>query len=340
MRKRFSYNRDLCKRFISDYKLPIPLLDSEHFFYHIGIYEKDFRSSTKYNRLVRLIEDKYVGNPEAFLKDYYDIRENIIQTVTNSEAFQKFNNMDMNKFAITERPNISSNNIYNQDNIGHFFISVDLKKANFQVLRNIDKNIVFGADTYEDFIGNFTELEYVKESKYTREVIFGKMNPKRHITAEKYFITKIYKLLVNALPELEDRAISLSNDEIIFKFDDMYKIASNKGIKVETYADNLREKIRGLSLGVGFDVHVDFFRLEGYSLNAVTQEGEKPFKTFYMKSYFFGEDKFKLISLPLQFHSVTYCLLNNVTPYAIDYDFEYEGIIASFKTDFKVVKIN
>ena len=178
-------NRELQKRFVSDYKLPIPLINEEYFQYYLKLYESDYGALTKYNDLLENIRVHYGNDPARFLEEYYDIRENIIQSVLSSPAFLKFNNMDMNVYAIKDRPNVTSNNIYNQNNAGKFFISVDIKKANFQTLKNIDKKIVLDADTYEDFIfiGKFTDSDYIKASKYTREVIFGKLNPKRHITA-------------------------------------------------------------------------------------------------------------------------------------------------------------
>ena len=49
--------------------------------------------------------------------------------------------MEMNEFSIKDKPNVSSNNIYNETNVGKFFISIDLKKANFQTLKNIDSQL-------------------------------------------------------------------------------------------------------------------------------------------------------------------------------------------------------
>lgn len=53
-------------------------------------------------------------------------------------------------------------------------------------MKYVNPDIVLNAGTYQDFIKKFTDLEYVAESKYTRQIVFGKMNPKRHITVEKY----------------------------------------------------------------------------------------------------------------------------------------------------------
>ena len=321
------YNRELAKRFISDYKLPIPLINEEYFFYHLNLYQKDYGSLDKDYQLLDIINKKYDGDYNKFLEDYYNVRDKIITNVIENEAFQKFNTMDMSAFSIKERLNITSNNIYNQDNIGCFFISIDLKKATFQTLKNIDKDIVFGADTYEDFIGKFTDLDYIKNSKYTRQVIWGKCNPKRHITAAKYFITQIYKKVIEEFPYLADKCVSLSTDEVIFKVE---------FLKFTCFA--LRRDIKKIAKAIGFDVHVEFFHLKGYNL--VFKESRSVRKTFFMKDYFCTDGKFKLIGVPLQYHSICYKLYKGEDLSEIDYHFDYEGMDARFCEEFDIEEIN
>lgn len=321
------YNKEIAKRFVSDYKLPIPIIKEKYFFYHLNLYEKDYGSLTKYKHLLEDIDKNYNGNYKTFLDEYYLVRENIIQEVLNTDAFKKFNTMDMSKFTVKKRPEVTSNNIYNQDNIGHFFISIDLKKANFQTLRNIDKDIVFGCDTYEDFIGKFTNSEYFKESKYTREVVFGMMNPKRHITAEKYFITQIYYAILEKMPFLNNKIVSLSNDEIIFK--DEWLLYNDK-----LKCFSMRKEIEEVCAKLGFEVHVEFFFLRGYNL--VFKESHSVRKTFYRKEYIFTEGRFKLISAPLPYHSLIYKLYKGLETEEIDYHFDYEGMDARFYEEFDV----
>ena len=137
------FDIDLAKRFVSDYKLPIPILDEDTFFYHIDLYEKDYQAYTKYCKVIDMIDERFGGDIRAFLDYYYEVREEIINTVTNSEAYKRFNNMPMEPYAIKEKLNIGHNTVFNEDNVGHSFISIDLKKANFQTLNLIDKEIIF-----------------------------------------------------------------------------------------------------------------------------------------------------------------------------------------------------
>ena len=324
------YNRELAKRFISDYKLQIPLINEKYFFYHLALYQEDYNSLEYYFELLDMIGKKYGGDCNKFLEDYYNVRDKIITTIVESEAFQKFNTMDMNVFTIKDRPNITSDNIYNNDNIGKFFISIDLKKANFQTLRNIDKDIVFGADTYEEFIGKFTDLDYIKESKYTRQVIWGKCNPKRHITAEKYFIIQIYKKVIEQFPHLSNKCVSLSNDEMIFNVEFL-----RYNDKLTCFS--LKKDIQTIAKEIGFDVHVEFFHLKGYNL--VFKESRSIRKTFFMKDYFCTDGKFKMIGVPLQYHSIAYKLYKGKELSEIDYHFDYEGMDARFCEEFDIEEI-
>ena len=100
----FKSNIAIRKRFVSDYNLPIPIVDDEDMFmYFLNLYEDDFHSLTLYGEMVEEINEKFGGNIDAFLDNYYSVRENIIQTVENSDHFQKFNTMDMNQFSIKDK---------------------------------------------------------------------------------------------------------------------------------------------------------------------------------------------------------------------------------------------
>ena len=183
----------LCRRFISDNNLQFQYVDYLHFLYCLGLfgYEKQWYG------LLEMIKNRFDSNPNKFLEKYYQIRDKIITDILDKKEYKFFSEeMNMNDFALDrDSRNISSNNIYNRENLGKVFLSIDLKKANFQVLKHISSAMVNNCSTYEDFIGCYTDLDYIKNSKYTRQVVFGKLNPRRQITCEKYFINEIRKLI-------------------------------------------------------------------------------------------------------------------------------------------------
>ena len=53
---------ELRKRFVNDYKLPIPIIyDNDIFSYFLDLYEKPFGALTKYTNLLYLINEQFEG---------------------------------------------------------------------------------------------------------------------------------------------------------------------------------------------------------------------------------------------------------------------------------------
>lgn len=314
--------RSLAQRFVSDYKLSIPIINEEIFNYHLGKYEEKYKSLTKWNNLLTLINERFDSDFNKFLNDYYEIRDNIITTVMNSEAFKTFNTMSLDGYNINDKVSITSNNIYNQSNVGETFISIDLKKANFQILRKVNKEIVCNTDTYEDLIGKFTDIDYIKESKYTRQVIFGKLNPKRHIKLEKYYTYLMYKFLEKYADEHGWTIISLNNDEIVYKTPNAY-----------CEIDKIEEQIKKQ---LDLTVNVELFRLKGYTFSSIDSNHHKV--DFYVKNNLINGNE-TMVSVPLPYYSLIYSLYNGIEPHTLDYHFNYEGYDCVFNENFKIEDI-
>src|SRR5574344_1116536 len=89
MIKGYSFN--LATRFGSDYKIPIAVYDNvESFEYELNLYEKDYGALTKWNELVKNVERYYNGDNEAFLLEYYNVRDKIITTTLDSGIYKQF----------------------------------------------------------------------------------------------------------------------------------------------------------------------------------------------------------------------------------------------------------
>ena len=75
---------------------------------------------------------------------------------------------------------------------------------------------VINDNTYSDFIDRFDGSDYIKNSKYLRQVIFGKMNAGRINTVEKYIMSKIMDLVGPIIPIGFD-LYSQNSDELVYK---------------------------------------------------------------------------------------------------------------------------
>lgn len=324
------YSKDLANRFVSDYKLPIQLTDEKYFFYYLDLYERDYQSKTKYNKLCELIEKEYDASPSKFLDEYYKLRDCIITTIENSDAYKRFNEMDMSQFSIKNKLNITSNNIYNENNVGKIFVSFDLKKANFQALRFVDPEIVLNTDSYQEFIGKFTPSEYIAESKYTRQVIFGKLNPKRHITVEKYIIRKIYDFLKDVC-ELQYKCVSMSNDEIVFDLGILKDLDIDEIFGVVDKINEYKKSIKDI---LGFDMNVEVYLLHKIQLCC-----DKFKRSCYYYKEFIGSNdtKGKLLCVPSNYFPIVYKLFNDLPLQEEDYHFDYEGLDCRYCENFNIL---
>lgn len=309
----------LMKRFLSDLNLPFQFIDCNHFMYCINT----FGYYKKWNDLLKIISDRYDGNPNKFLDDYYQIRDNIITSVLENKDYQYFNSVvDMNTFSLdTKSKCIPSSSIYKRDNNKKYFLSIDLKHANFQTLKHISSGIVNNANTYEEFIGAFTDLDYIKESKYTRQVIFGKLNAKRQIKAAKFFINEIRKLIEPIIKPYGYKVVSMCVDEVVFEVPD-------KEIHVELM-DDLRGLIKETTQ---FDVHVEFLKLFAFELQDM-ESGTCKF-TFYQKDFGDGDISFK--GIPNTYYKMVQKLYFNEPLRDEDYMFEYEGSTAQLLDEFQI----
>lgn len=210
----------LRKRFVKDFNLPINLVDSPYFEYYMDRY--DFFPKEEWKNCLQTIETSFDGNVDKWLENYSQIRDNIITTIENSTAFQEFNNVDMKKITLPTF-SVGDLNIYNNSNTGKIFISIDLKKANFQALRRYNPEIVMNCKTYEELMEKFGGDDYFKKSKYTRQVIFGKLNPKKTIHFEKYLIGSIFGTPDNLLFTFlynNTELVTVKSDEIVFEITD------------------------------------------------------------------------------------------------------------------------
>lgn len=317
----------LRRRFVKDFNLPINLIDSPYFEYYMDRY--DFFPREDWDKLLNLIDSEYNGNIDKWLENYAQIRDNIITSIETSDAFKEFNNADM-KMWKTPTFSVGDLNIYNNTNTGRYFISIDLKKANFQALKHFNPDIVKNCDTYEDLMSYFGGDDYFKKSKYTRQVIFGKLNPKRTITYEKYLIGKIFTNPNNFIfKHLYNKCnlVTVKSDEIVFEIDDHAVLREID----KTILNVLKTEIKS---NVGLDVSVEAFylnRIVCENHNGTTVDG-------YIRDFYL-ENKMDLKSVSSIFHPQIYAFSKGLEITDNDLFFRAEDQTAKFCNPLKLIEI-
>ena len=308
-------------RFVSDANIPLQVLQSPYFEDRLELMERDYGAKTKYDNLLALIKERFDNSPSKFLEEYHKIRNNIITTVLNSEAYKDFisNDKYLIKNLITICP---SRNLYTNEQDGGLFLSFDMKKANFQTLRYANPAIVFDADTYEDFIGKFTDLDYVKESKYTRQVIFGKLNPKRTMTLEQSLTNEFAKEYKQRVGIYGFAPFSLKTDEIIFKFDGSEEQFENFHINPTVEYDGITYKVSK------FKLHARQFKLATSS----------SILTVYEKEDYLNTHRRILKAVPATYYPQVDKLLRGEKINESDRVFYYEHELCKFMHPLELIK--
>ena len=287
----------------------------------------DFFPRKEYNELREIIRNEYNDNYEEWNAVSAEKRDNIIMAILNNPAYKAFNECDMKRYFLPEEyKNIPDYNIWTKENHLKPFMSIDLKKANFQALKYHDSDIVFGCETYEQLLDMFDMPEYFKKSKYLRQVIFGKLNPKRATTIERMLMTGIDDLL--RMDKKGNEIISqcelvgLKTDELVYSLDKYFWYTiSNEDLRyIEKYVYDC----------LGIEVRVDTFQvidLNIYNVNGNSVSG-------FVKSHCFPStdgDELKCVST--LFFPQVYKIWKRKEITEMDKVFFCEGQLATFNNN-------
>lgn len=330
------YNAELGKRFVSDYALPIPIINDSYrlFLYYLRLHEQEFKSLTKWKELMNLIEHNFDGKPHRFLKEFYSNREKIVQWFHNNPAQLAFNSMDMNRFAVSNRPNVTSKNIYNGEAVGKKFISVDLNKANYQAMKYVNPDLVANTNTYAEFIESFGFSEamthYFIDSKYLRQVVFGQSNPKRQVIVETYMTYKVWERWQDLYQNAE--IVSFSNDEFVLRVPE--------GTSQRLLHNIAKDFVEEVKTALRIDVKVKVFTVDQWNL--IPKGHNRHAVTFFGRNVMDGPDenevKTELMCLPLNYRAIATKLMRGQRVTKTDKLFPYEKHKAQLCETFKLVK--
>lgn len=316
------FTEELCKRFVSDNNLPIPILsDMDKFFYYIDLYDKTLNTKSLYKEMYNEIMNNFSGDVNLFLSHYYQVRDNMINDILDNPKYKEFLSVDMKEYCVCDKlKNTPKGNVYNGDNIGKHFLSIDLTKANFQALKFFDKSLAQNADNYEDYVKHYTNSKYVLHSKYTRQVVFGKCNPSRQITIEKHLLSLFYENFDYS----EDiiKLVRFNNDELVFEVEEEI---------TESLLDGIYSAVRNAEWRSGVKVSYTIYRLEAMRLHS-TKKNEDRNLNFVLFDCINNVCKFKEVSQT--YYAITYKLFYNIPLQKEDYYFRYEGLDAYIDDDF------
>jgi len=306
-------NHKAHKRFVKDFSLPIQILQNPYFEYYKNLYDNVYNSNKKYKLFQNTVNT--LGSIEQFFSKTKRVMDSIIDEISVLEIYKKFNTDILDNYNV--KLNIPKQDIYNQNNDSRYFLSIDLRKANYNALKFYDKGLVLDTNNYNEFISKYTDLEYIKQSKYIRQVIYGNLNPKKQQKIQLYIVSKILNDVVLKYFNINDLR-NVSHDEIVVLINDLdYVINHNPSIYLDI--DNYCRQL-------GIEVNIELFKLKQF----------KPYP-YYIKEYY-ESNKVEFKSTPVVYFAQVYKNYFNMELTDYDLMFYYEGNIAKFlnKLEFEV----
>lgn len=194
----------LRKKFVEDYSLPIRIYEDPYFQYFFDLYKNDFDLNNK-------LEEFLIASNSVDLKsEWFRIKDQIEKDIKENEKYTEFEKL------IVQYPEtkVMNGNPYNISSEPFSLVSVDIKTANFNSIREFDKSLVKNTDSYLEFISLYTNLSYFKNSKIFRQLIFEPIGAKKQGMIQKNITLQTIKEL-----NLSNEIRLVGNDEFTIRFE-------------------------------------------------------------------------------------------------------------------------
>ena len=262
---------NLKKRFCKNYNIPIQIYEDPYWSSRIELFDELFDTKARLADFQKDL-DTYIDEQDYFEQDNIFLQE-VIDDIRDSEGFQFFNSTDNNdtlaydtKYVIGLQ-NYRKNDIYVEQHKDKLFVSIDLKKANFQVLKYFshknNKEIFQGKETWEEYLSIFTQERTKISSKHLRQVIFGALNPSRVTKYEKILMCNLLLKILDEFPEWREKVVSLNTDEIVIEIDkynpNTWEFTS---LTLMNTLNIIKQKLVEICLEMGLYCEIDVFVLE------------------------------------------------------------------------------
>lgn len=283
-------------RTFSNYaKVHIPVCSVKYIDYYLEVLEQVYDCKRMYELFKKAIERTNGDITRA----HVNLTNTIAEHIKGHTEYKNFIARPRPKDYGEMGPN---GKFYINTNANKYFVSIDVKSANFRCVKHFCPNMFSGE--WKDFVSKFTDIEFLIESKMFREKTFGEIFKGGIQRMPRMFIKQVYDY-VNEKYSL--RHATTSDDEVIYEVDKDFDI------------DEFRQNIETL---LPNHFHVDMFKL----VKLGRQE-------YYVKEFVKSDKKpdFKMVEKDTLIEVVKYYYKQPLTE--TDRLFEHNGRIAEFKED-------
>jgi len=208
-------NSTTLRKFREDYNIKINLCDTNDFMYFIELYDSSFQTKQKFQFIVDAL--KIHGGDSGFAEYYDKLKMQVVTHVKSQPGYEEYLTDSLQHFQFEDDPLLQKGDPYIESNDGQFFISLDLKSANFSSLNYYNPNFL-EAQNWQQFLSRFTTTPFFLQNKLFRQRVFWLLEPLK--------INKITEFLVHKIGQLleQNGIITLSSpchfnqDELIIAF--------------------------------------------------------------------------------------------------------------------------
>eukprot|EP01129_Flabellula_baltica_P017491 TRINITY_DN9704_c0_g1_i1.p1 TRINITY_DN9704_c0_g1~~TRINITY_DN9704_c0_g1_i1.p1 ORF type:complete len:377 (-),score=80.66 TRINITY_DN9704_c0_g1_i1:849-1979(-) len=200
-------NTTLMRKFRNDFNLKINLCDENDFEYFVDLY-----SARDKLDILNASRERY--GDENFPEVYENMKITVSRAISETPGFQRFHVDDLSQFEDAHKLQLTQGTVYLTEYRDDFFLSLDLKSANFSAMKYYDESMVMNSDSWTDLLNKFTDDPYFHHSKAFRQKIFWFLDADKINIVEKYLIFQIKTVLQHLL---DGKEVFTNTDEIIVK---------------------------------------------------------------------------------------------------------------------------
>ena len=131
-------SKALKKRFCTDTNMPITVFAEPYFLERLRALDYFYGGISKFNTFCYMLESDLFSTEQDYFEYYNSVKDRAINHIKAHEEFIKFENKVI---PVPQIRLFSKTELYKPENDGKVFISIDLKKANFSIMKEHCSNL-------------------------------------------------------------------------------------------------------------------------------------------------------------------------------------------------------
>ncbi|AGF85079.1 hypothetical protein QJ854_gp703 [Moumouvirus goulette] len=183
----------------------------------------EFSKYTNFNEWFELFNDAllFTSGEKEFINKHYDLQNKIHQDIIKNKNYIMWKDLVVKESDIYNKyehlfPKSKFSNIYHEKNNDKYFFSIDMSKANFQIIKLVK---LIDVDTWEFYIKKFIDHPYFGKLKKLRliSLSFPDLFPNKQAIYWKNLTLEVLDCVLLSDIFFQKDFVNYNGDEIIFE---------------------------------------------------------------------------------------------------------------------------